>query len=333
MAHQVALIRGDGIGPELVQAVETVFDAAQVNIDWIEVEAGLKCVEAGKPIVPEETIGKIKELGIGLKAPMTTPIGKGSVSPNVTLRKKLDLYACVRPVYSMPGVPTPFSGLDVVIFRENTEDLYAQIEYMATPTVAHTVKLISEKGSERIIRAAFEYARKNGRKKVTCVHKANIMKIGDGLFLRTFNRIKEEYPEIESWDNIVDAQCMQLVTRWKQFDVLVMPNLYGDIVSDLCAGMMGGLGVAPGANYGTKAALFEAVHGSAPKYAGMNKANPTALLLSATLMLDHLGEHDARTKIEAALRTTIESGVKTYDLGGTATTSEYAEAIAAALKG
>ena len=333
MAHQVALIRGDGIGPELVQAVETVFDAAQVNIDWIEVEAGLKCVEAGKPIVPEETIGKIKDLGIGLKAPMTTPIGKGSVSPNVTLRKKLDLYACVRPVYSMPGVPTPFSGLDVVIFRENTEDLYAQIEYMATPTVAHTVKLISEKGSERIIRAAFEYARKNGRKKVTCVHKANIMKIGDGLFLRTFNRIKEEYPEIESWDNIVDAQCMQLVTRWKQFDVLVMPNLYGDIVSDLCAGMMGGLGVAPGANYGTKAALFEAVHGSAPKYAGMNKANPTALLLSATLMLDHLGEHDARTKIEAALRTTIESGVKTYDLGGTATTSEYAEAIAAALKG
>ena len=333
MAHQVALIRGDGIGPELVQAVETVFDAAQVNIDWIEVEAGLKCVEAGKPIVPEETIGKIKELGIGLKAPMTTPIGKGSVSPNVTLRKKLDLYACVRPVYSMPGVPTPFNGLDVVIFRENTEDLYAQIEYMATPTVAHTVKLISEKGSERIIRAAFEFARKNGRKKVTCVHKANIMKIGDGLFLRTFNRIKEEYPEIESWDNIVDAQCMQLVTRWKQFDVLVMPNLYGDIVSDLCAGMMGGLGVAPGANYGTKAALFEAVHGSAPKYAGMNKANPTALLLSATLMLDHLGEHDARTKIEAALRTTIESGVKTYDLGGTATTSEYAQAIAAALKG
>lgn len=333
MAHQVALIRGDGIGPELVQAVETVFDAAQVNIDWIEVEAGLKCVEAGKPIVPEETIGKIKELGIGLKAPMTTPIGKGSVSPNVTLRKKLDLYACVRPVYSMPGVSTPFNGLDVVIFRENTEDLYAQIEYMATPTVAHTVKLISEKGSERIIRAAFEYARKNGRKKVTCVHKANIMKIGDGLFLRTFNRIKEEYPEIESWDNIVDAQCMQLVTRWRQFDVLVMPNLYGDIVSDLCAGMMGGLGVAPGANYGTKAALFEAVHGSAPKYAGMNKANPTALLLSATLMLDHLGEHDARTKIEAALRTTIESGVKTYDLGGTATTSEYAEAIAATLKG
>ena len=233
----------------------------------------------------------------------------------------------------MPGVPTPFNGLDVVIFRENTEDLYAQIEYMATQTVAHTVKLISEKGSERIIRAAFEFARKNGRKKVTCVHKANIMKIGDGLFLRTFNRIKEEYPEIESWDNIVDAQCMQLVTRWKQFDVLVMPNLYGDIVSDLCAGMMGGLGVAPGANYGTKAALFEAVHGSAPKYAGMNKANPTALLLSATLMLDHLGEHDARTKIEAALRTTIESGVKTYDLGGTATTSEYAQAIAAALKG
>jgi isocitrate dehydrogenase (NAD+) len=333
MAHKVALIRGDGIGPELISAVETVFEAAKVNIDWIDVEAGLKCVEAGKPIVPDETIATIKEVGIGLKAPMTTPIGKGSVSPNVTLRKKLDLYACVRPVYSLPGVVTPFTDLDIVIFRENTEDLYAQIEYMATPTVAHTVKLISEFGSERIIRAAFEYARKNGRKKVTCIHKANIMKIGDGLFLKTFNRIKTEYPEIEAWDNIVDAQCMQMVTRWKQFDVLVMPNLYGDIVSDLAAGMMGGLGVAPGANYGTKAALFEAVHGSAPKYTGMNKANPSAVLLSSTLMLEHLGELDAKKNIEGAMRATLEKGIKTYDLGGDATTSGYAEAIASELKG
>lgn len=332
MAHKVALIRGDGVGPELVGAVETVFKAAKVDIDWVEVEAGLKCVEAGKPIVPEETIAKIKELGIGLKAPMTTPIGKGSVSPNVTLRKKLDLYACVRPVYSLPGVKTPFDNLDIVIFRENTEDLYAQIEYMATPTVAHSVKLISEYGSERIIRAAFEYARKNGRKKVVGVHKANIMKIGDGLFLKTFNRIKEEYPEIEAWDNIVDNQCMQLVTRWKNYDVLVMPNLYGDIVSDLAAGMMGGLGVAPGANYGAKCALFEAVHGSAPKYTGMNKVNPMALLLSGTLMLEHLGENEAKVNIEGALRATLEKGVKTYDLGGDATTSGFAEAIASELK-
>lgn len=333
MAHQVCLIRGDGVGPELVAAVETVFEAAKVSVDWIEVEAGLKCVEAGKPIVPEETIAKIKEIGVGLKAPMTTPIGKGSVSPNVTLRKKLDLYACVRPVKQLPGVPTPFDGLDIVIFRENTEDLYAQIEYMATEHVAHSVKIISDFGSERICRAAFEYARKNGRKRVVGVHKANIMKIADGLFLNVFKKVATEYPEIESWDNIVDNQCMQLVTKWKLYDVLVMPNLYGDIVSDLAAGMMGGLGVAPGANYGVGCALFEAVHGSAPKYTGMNKVNPTALLLSATLMLEHLGELDARRDIEGALEETLKKGIKTYDLGGDATTSGFADAIASELRG
>ncbi len=333
MAHKVCLIRGDGTGPELVAAVETIFSAAKVDIDWIEVEAGLKCVEAGKPIVPDETISKIKEIGIGLKAPMTTPIGKGSVSPNVTLRKKLDLYACVRPVMEIPGVPMQFPGLDMVIFRENTEDLYAQIEYMVTPTVAQSIKVISEFGSERICRAAFEYARKNGRKRVVGVHKANIMKIADGLFLRTFQKVAAEYPEIESWDNIVDNQCMQLVTRWKQYDILVLPNLYGDIVSDLAAGMMGGLGVAPGANYGKNCALFEAVHGSAPKYTGMNKVNPMALLLSATLMLEHLGEDAARESIEGAMIATLKKGVKTYDLGGDATTSGFADAIASELKG
>ena len=333
MAHQVCLIRGDGVGPELVAAVETVFEAAKVSVDWIEVEAGLKCVEAGKPIVPDETIAKIKEVGVGLKAPMTTPIGKGSVSPNVTLRKKLDLYACVRPVKQLPGVPTPFDGLDIVIFRENTEDLYAQIEYMATEHVAHSVKIISDFGSERICRAAFEYARKNGRKRVVGVHKANIMKIADGLFLNVFKKIAAEYPDIESWDNIVDNQCMQLVTKWKLYDVLVMPNLYGDIVSDLAAGMMGGLGVAPGANYGVGCALFEAVHGSAPKYTGMNKVNPTALLLSATLMLEHLGELDARRDVEGALEETLKKGIKTYDLGGDATTSGFADAIASELRG
>lgn len=332
MAHKVCLIRGDGTGPELVAAVETVFKAAKVDIDWIDVEAGLACFEAGKPIVPDETIAKIKEVGVGLKAPMTTPIGKGSVSPNVTLRKKLDLYACVRPVFSLPGVPTPFKDLDIVIFRENTEDLYAQIEYMATEKVAMSVKMISEFGSERIVRAAFEYARKNNRKKVVGIHKANIMKVADGLFLRTFQRVAAEYPDIESWDNIVDNQCMQLVNKWHLYDVLVTLNLYGDIISDLAAGMMGGLGVAPGANFGRECALFEAVHGSAPKYTGMNKVNPTALLLSATLMLDHLGEHRAKKDIEGALRKTMEEGIKTYDLGGHATTSGVADAIASHLK-
>ncbi|HLK16381.1 MAG TPA: isocitrate/isopropylmalate family dehydrogenase, partial [Fimbriimonadaceae bacterium] len=216
--------------------------------------------------------------------------------------------------------------------RENTEDLYAQIEYMTTEHVAMSVKMISEFGSERIVRAAFEYARKNGRKKVVGVHKANIMKVADGLFLRTFQRVAAEYPDIESWDNIVDNQCMQLVNKWSIYDMLVTLNLYGDIISDLAAGMMGGLGVAPGANFGKDCALFEAVHGSAPKYTGMNKVNPTALLLSATLMLEHLGEHQAKKDIEGALRKTMEEGVKTYDLGGTATTSGVAEAIASHLK-
>lgn len=333
MSHKVCLIRGDGTGPELVQAVERVIKAAKVDIDWVDVEAGLACVEAGKPIVPDETIDQIREIGIGLKGPMTTPIGVGRiVSPNVTLRKKLELYACVRPVRSLPGHETYFKDLDMVIFRENTEDLYAQIEYMCSPHVTHTVKVLSDSGCERIIRAAFEYAKKNNRKSVVAIHKANIMKIGDGMFLRIFKQIATEYPGIESWDNIVDNQCMQLVTRWNQFDVLVTLNLYGDIISDLSAGMMGGLGVAPGANYGKDCALFEAVHGSAPKYAGMNKVNPTALLLSATMMLEHLGEHDARANIEGALEATMKKGIKTYDLGGSATTSGFADAIISELK-
>jgi isocitrate dehydrogenase (NAD+) len=332
LAHKVGIIRGDGIGPEISAAVEKIIAARGVDIEWVPLEAGLKCVESGRPIVPDETLEKIKDLGIALKAPMTTPIGKGSVSPNVTLRKRLDLYACVRPAKSLPGVPTPFEGLDIVIFRENTEDLYAQIEYMQTPSVAMSTKVISEPGSERIIRAAFEFARKNRRRAVIGVHKANIMKISDGLFLRTFQRIASEYPDIESWDVIVDALCMQLVTKWRNFDVLVLPNLYGDIVSDLAAGMMGGLGVAPGANYGTKCAIFEAVHGSAPKYAGLDKVNPMALLLSATLMLKHIGEESAANDIEKAVEKTLVKGVKTYDLFGSAKTSEFADAVCSELK-
>ncbi len=328
MGHQVVMIRGDGTGPELMRAVETVLKAAGVKIDWVDMPAGEKCVQAGQPIVPDETIEAIRNIGVALKGPMTTPVGKGSVSANVTLRKKLDLYACVRPVRVLPGVKTPFEGLDLVIFRENTEDLYAQIEYMTTPTMAVGKKIISEAASRRIATAAFEYARKHRRRKVTAVHKANIMKITDGLFLRTCREVAAKYPEIEFGDNIVDNQCMQLVTKWKLYDVMVTENLYGDIISDLCAGMMGGLGVAPGANFGERVAVFEAVHGSAPKYTGMNKVNPTALLLSAVLMLEHLGEAQAAERITHGLEDVLREGkVRTYDLGGSSGTQEFAETI------
>ena len=333
MAHKVVLIRGDGTGPELMQAVEKVIKASGVAIDWIDMPAGEKCVQAGKPIVPDETIEKIREIGIALKGPMTTPVGKGTVSANVTLRKKLDLYACVRPVRAIPGIKTPFDGLDLVIFRENTEDLYAQIEYMTTPTVAVGYKFITRAATERIARAAFEFARKHNRKKVTCVHKANIMKVCDGLFLQTCREVATQYPDIEFGDNIVDNQCMQLVTKWKLYDVIVTENLYGDIISDLCAGMMGGLGVAPGANYGSKCAVFEAVHGSAPKYTGLNKVNPTALLLSGVMMLEHLGEQAAADRITRALdEIFVEGRHRTYDLGGSTGTQEFADAVIAKLR-
>lgn len=328
MTHKAILIRGDGTGPELADAVIRVIDASGARIEWEEADAGEKCLSAGEPIVPERTIDAIRRVKVALKGPISTPIGKGSVSANVTLRKKLGLFACVRPIKSLPGVPTPFKDLDLVIFRENTEDLYAQIEYYCTADVAQSVKLISRKGSERIARFAFEYAKTNGRKKVTAVHKANIMKISDGLFLQTCRDVAKDYPGIESNDVIVDNMCMQLVTKWRLYDVLVLPNLYGDILSDLCAGMMGGLGVAAGANYGKDSALFEAVHGSAPKYKGMNKVNPTALLLSGVLMLRHLNEKDAADHIEQGLYKVLADGkVKTYDLGGTSGTSQFADAI------
>lgn len=329
MAHQAVMIRGDGTGPELMRAVETVLKASGVTIDWIDMPAGEACVRAGQPIVPDETIEAIRKVGLALKGPMTTPVGKGSVSANVTLRKKLDLYACVRPVRALPGVRTPFDGLDLVIFRENTEDLYAQIEYHTTPTVTLAKKFITEPATRRIATAACEYARKHRRKRITCVHKANIMKITDGLFLRVCREVAAGYPEIEFGDNIVDNQCMQLVTRWKNYDVIVTENLYGDILSDLCAGMMGGLGLAPGANYGASCAVFEAVHGSAPKYAGQNKVNPTALLLSAVLMLEHVGEQAAADRITRAVEDVLREGrVRTYDLGGSSGTQEYADEVA-----
>ncbi len=333
MSHQAVIIRGDGTGPEICAAVFRIINESGVKIDWIDAVAGEGAVNAGKPIVPDETIEVIRKIKVALKGPMGTPIGKGSVSANVTLRKKLDLYACVRPIKTLPGVKTPFDGLDLVIFRENTEDLYAQIEYYVTPTMTLAKKFITVKGTQRIARAAMEYARKNGRKKVTCVHKANIMKITDGLFLKTCREVAAEYPEIEFTDNIVDNQCMQLVTKWKLYDVIVTENLYGDILSDLCAGMMGGLGLAPGANYGQDCAVFEAVHGSAPKYTGQNKVNPTAVLLSGVMMLEHLGESAAAKRITTSLETVLKEGaVRTYDLGGTAGTSQFADEIIRKMK-
>jgi isocitrate dehydrogenase (NAD+) len=333
MAHQAVIIRGDGTGPEICEAVFRIINESGVKIDWIDAMAGEGAVKAGKPIVPDETVEVIRKVKVALKGPMGTPIGKGSVSANVTLRKKLDLYACVRPIRQIPGVKVPFDGLDLVIFRENTEDLYAQIEYYVTPTMTLAKKFITVRGTQRIARAAFEYARKNKRKKVTCVHKANIMKVTDGLFLKVCREMAAEYPEIEFGDNIVDNQCMQLVTKWKLYDVIVTENLYGDILSDLCAGMMGGLGLAPGANYGQDCAVFEAVHGSAPKYTGMNKVNPTAVLLSGVMMLEHLGENAAAKRITKSLEDVLVAGkVRTYDLGGTAGTSEFADEIIRNLK-
>lgn len=334
MKHKAVIIRGDGTGPELADAVLRIIQASGAQVEWIDADAGEKCLAAGEPIVPNRTIDIIREVKTALKGPISTPVGKGSVSANVTLRKKLDLYACVRPVKALPGVKTPFADLDLVIFRENTEDLYAQIEYFATEDVALGLKIISRKGCERIARFAFDYARKNGRKKVTAVHKANIMKICDGLFLQVCREVAKEYPEIEFNDVIVDNMCMQLVTKWKLYDVLVLPNLYGDIVSDLAAGMMGGLGVAPGANFGTDVALFEAVHGSAPKYTGMNKVNPSALLFSGILLLRHLKEVEAAARIEHAFHKVLSEGkVRTYDLGGTSGTREFADAIIGAMQG
>ncbi|MFN4242301.1 MAG: isocitrate/isopropylmalate dehydrogenase family protein [Tepidisphaerales bacterium] len=333
MAHQAVIIRGDGTGPEICDAVFRIINASGVNIEWIDAIAGEQALKAGKPIVPDETVELIRKVKVALKGPMGTPVGKGSVSANVTLRKKLDLYACVRPIRQLPGVKVPFEGLDLVIFRENTEDLYAQIEYYVTPTMTLAKKFITVRGTQRIARAAFEYARKHKRKKVTCVHKANIMKVTDGLFLKVCREVAQEYPEIEFNDNIVDNQCMQLVTKWKLYDVIVTENLYGDILSDLCAGMMGGLGLAPGANYGQDCAVFEAVHGSAPKYAGLNKVNPTAVLLSGLMMLDHLGETEASKRIMTALETVLVEGkVRTYDLGGTSGTREFADEIIRKMK-
>ncbi|MDQ3127964.1 MAG: isocitrate/isopropylmalate dehydrogenase family protein [Chloroflexota bacterium] len=329
MAHRVTLIPGDGIGPELAEATRRVLEATGVAFEWEVQEAGEAMIaEHGTPL-PEPVLESIRRNTVALKGPITTPVGGGFRSANVTLRQALGLYANVRPARSMKGLETRYEDVDLVIVRENTEDLYGGIEHMVGPDAAESIKIITRAASERIARYAFEYAIANGRRKVTAVHKANIMKLSDGLFLESCRTVAADYDgRIEFEDRIVDNMCMQLVQKPDLYDVLVLPNLYGDIVSDLCAGLVGGLGVAPGANIGTEAAVFEAVHGSAPKYAGLNKANPTALILSGVLMLRHLGEQAAAERVETALREVIADGRRTtYDLGGEAGTSQYADAI------
>ena len=332
MTHTVTLIPGDGIGPEVTEAVVRILAASGVSIDWERQLAGVAAVERSGQSLPAELIESVRRNKVALKGPVTTPIGTGFTSVNVGLRKSLDLYANLRPVWNLPGTSGRFEGIDLVIVRENTEDLYAGLEHEVVPGVVESLKIITEKASTRIARFAFEYAARNQRKKVTAIHKANIMKLGDGLFLDSVRAVAREFAGIVYEEQIVAAACMQLVLAPEKFDVLVMPNLYGDIVSDLCAGLVGGLGVVGAANLGASTAVFEAVHGSAPDIAGKNIANPTALLLSAVMMLRHLDEHDAAGRIMTALGRVLEAKrVRTRDLGGTASTFEFADAVSKAL--
>lgn len=325
---KVGLLKGDGIGPEITASVVEIFQKLKVPIEWVPIPCGEESLQREGSAMPFSSIQKVKELGIALKGPTATPIGTGHQSANVTLRKSLDLYANVRPCFKLAGVETPFQDIDIITVRENTEDVYSAIECQVSPDVMQCLKVISRPASERIIRYAFEMARRLGRKKVTCVHKANIMKMTDGLFLKIFREIASEYPMIEANDVIIDNVCMQLVCRPSQFDVLVTLNLYGDIVSDLCAGLVGGLGLAGGANIGDKAAVFEAVHGTAPDIAGQNKCNPTAMILSAIMMLQHLGLKDYAEAISRALDSVYGEKIKlTADLGGKASTSEFTQAL------
>jgi isocitrate dehydrogenase (NAD+) len=326
--HRITLIPGDGIGPEVSEAVLRMLKVAGLVIEWESCEAGVTAFERHGTALPLELLDSVRRNRVALKGPVTTPIGEGFTSVNVGLRKALELFANVRPVWTIEGIPSRYSGIDLVIVRENTEDLYSGLEHEVVPGVVESLKVISAVASRRIAAFAFDYARRHGRRLVTAVHKANIMKLGDGLFLRSVREIAREHTDIVYDERIVDAACMQLVLNPHQFDVLVLPNLYGDIVSDLCAGLVGGLGVVPGANLGTEAAVFEAVHGSAPDIAGQNLANPTALLLSALMMLRHLGEDDAATRIMGALNRVLAAGqVRTRDLGGSASTTEFTTAV------
>ncbi|NLM47019.1 MAG: isocitrate dehydrogenase (NAD(+)) [Firmicutes bacterium] len=326
--YRITLLPGDGIGPDITKATKTVLAATGVPIEWEEHIAGEVAIpEYGTPL-PEPVLESIRRNKIALKGPLTTPVGGGFRSINVALRKEFDLYANVRPARTYKGIVSRYDNIDLVMIRENTEDLYAGVEHMVGEDAAESIKIITRKGSERICRFAFEYAVKNNRRKVTAVHKANIMKCTDGLFLSVAREVARDYPQIEFEDKIVDNMCMQLVQKPELYDVMVAPNLYGDIVSDLCAGLVGGLGVVPGANIGDNLAIFEPVHGSAPKYAGQDIANPTALLLSAVMMLRYLGETEAADKVENALAAVIREGkTVTPDLGGRAKGSEMASAI------
>ena len=330
MKHTITLIPGDGIGPEVAANVVRIVEASGLEVVWETHYAGAQALEHSGETLPAELLASIKRNGVALKGPVTTPVGKGFTSVNVGLRQSLDLYANLRPVRALPNVPCRYPELNLVVVRENTEDLYSGIEHVVVPGVVESLKIITEKASTRVSRFAFEFARREGRKKITAIHKANIMKLSDGLFLECFYNVAQSYPEIEADDKIVDNACMQLVMRPEQFDVMLMENLYGDILSDLCAGLVGGLGLVPGANIGEQGAVFEAVHGSAPDIAGQGIANPTALLQSAILMLRYLGEREPADKIEAAMLSTFAEGqVRTRDIGGTAKTSEFADAIIA----
>lgn len=325
--HKITLINGDGIGPEITDSVVKIIDATGLKIDWDLQTAGADVIVSEGTPLPKRVLDSIKKNKVALKAPVTTPIGKGFRSVNVQLRKELDLYANLRPCKNLPNIKTKFDNVDIVVVRENTEDLYAGIERQIDNNTAESIKIITRKASERISKFAFDYAVKNNRHEVCVVTKANIMKLSDGLFLECFRNISKDYPQIKTREILVDNLCMQLVQKPEQFDVLVLPNLYGDIVSDLCAGLIGGLGVAQGANIGLDCAVFEPVHGSAPDIKGQNKANPTALLLSAIEMLKYIGENDVAEQINKALFKTLAEGIFTLDIGGKATNTEFTEAI------
>jgi len=328
MKHAITLIPGDGIGPEITSAAVRVIEAAGAEIEWETQYGGAQALQKFGSTLPDALINSVKRNKVALKGPMTTPVGKGFTSVNVGMRKKLDLYANVRPIKALPNVPCRYPELDLVVMRENTESLYAGLEHEVVPGVVESIKIITEKASTQIAKYSFEYAVANGRKKATAMHKANIMKLSDGLFLECFYNVAKDFPGIESDDKIIDNACMQLVMRPEQFDVIVMENLYGDIVSDLCAGLIGGLGLAPGANIGAEAATFEAVHGSAPDIAGQGIANPTAIMLSAVMMLRHIKETEVADRMEGAMMDVFKEGnVRTRDLGGESSTIDFANAI------
>ena len=332
--HKITLLPGDGIGPEVTASVVAIIECAGVEVEWESFVVGAEALARFGDPLPKVVIDSVLRNKVAMKGPVTTPVGTGFSSINVRLRKTLDLYANLRPVRSMPNIKTRFEHVDLVVVRENTEDLYSGLEHEVVPGVVESIKIITEKASTRIARFAFDYARLHGRKKVTAVHKANIMKLSDGLFLECFRNMAKNYPEIEADDKIVDNLCMQLVTDPTRYDVLLLENLYGDIVSDLAAGLVGGLGVVGGANIGEVGAVFEAVHGSAPDIAGQNKANPLALLQSAVLMLQHLGEMEPARRVQEAILTVLDSGLdqRTRDIGGTGTTADFTRAICDALR-